>query len=132
MSDSKCARALVELAERDLRGFRGMDDAATFADETAGFLAQQAAEKLLKAWLASMGVLYPLTRDLKALLDLAQSRTADAAQFRDLAGLTPFAVQFRYEFIAEDSAPLDRVRLAARLDALLARVRQELAERTAG
>lgn len=132
MSDSKCARALVELAERDLRGFRRMDDAAIFADETAGFLAQQAAEKLLKAWLASMGVLYPLTRDLRALLDLAESGTAAAAQFRDLVVLTPFAVQFRYEFVAEDSAPLDRVRLAARLDALLARVRQEVAERTAG
>lgn len=132
MSDSKCARALVELAERDLRGFRSMDDAAIFADETAGFFAQQAAAKLLKAWLASMGVLYPPSDDLKALLDLAQSRTADAAQFRDLAVLTPFAVQFRYEFIAEDSAPLDRVRLAARLDALLARVRKEVAEPTAG
>ena len=53
MSDPKQARVLLEAAERDVSALRGMGDAAVFADEVFGFHAQQAAEKLLKAWLAS-------------------------------------------------------------------------------
>ena len=53
MSDPKQARVLLEAAERDVSALRGMGDAAVFADEVLGFHAQQAAEKLLKAWLAS-------------------------------------------------------------------------------
>lgn len=42
MSDPKCARVLVEAAERDLYALRGMADEEVLADEIAGFLAQQA------------------------------------------------------------------------------------------
>ena len=50
MSDLKQARVLLTSAERDISALRGMADAAVFADEIFGFHAQQAAEKLLKAW----------------------------------------------------------------------------------
>lgn len=128
MSDLKCARSLVSLAERDIRNFQSIRDIALFGDETAGFLAQQASEKLLKAWVACMGEVYPLTHDLKALLDILGKRTIDASQFRDLEALTPFAVQFRYEFLPDGAKPLDRQGIALRLNALLERVRAELAD----
>ena len=51
-----------------------MDDSHVFADQVFGFHAQQAAEKLLKAWLALLGEVYPLTHDLEVLLDRLQER----------------------------------------------------------
>lgn len=128
MRDLKCARSLVSLAERDIRNFQCVSDIALFGDETAGFLAQQASEKLLKAWVACMGEVYPLTHDLKTLLDILGKRTTDASQFRDLEALTPFAVQFRYEFLPDGAKPLDRQGVALRLNALLERVRAEIAD----
>ena len=127
MSDLKCAQALVSLAERNMRSIRGMEDLATFADETAGFHAQQAAEALLKAWIACMGEVYPLTHDLESLLDVIEKRSPDASQFRDLAPLTPFADKYRYQFLPADAEPLDRQGIASRLEALLKRVRTAIA-----
>ena len=127
MSDLKCARYLVSLAERDLRTFQAMGDIAQFDDESAGFWAQQAAERLLKAWIACLGELYPLTHDLKTQLDLIEKRNSDASQFRDLEPLSPFAEEFRYKFLPEDAEPLDRHGIASRLKALVEQVRAEIA-----
>lgn len=127
MSDLKCARYLVSLAERDLRTFQAMGDIARFDDESAGFWAQQAAERLLKAWIACLGELYPLTHDLKTQLDLIEKRNSDASQFRDLEPLSPFAEEFRYKFLPEDAEPLDRHGIASRLKALVEQVRAEIA-----
>ena len=67
MSDLKCARILVEAADKDVAALHLWATAA-FADEI--FLhAQQAAEKSFKAWLALLGETYPLTHDLQRLLD---------------------------------------------------------------
>ena len=49
MSDLKCARILVEAADKDVAALRSMGDTAAFADEIFGFHAQQAAEKSFKA-----------------------------------------------------------------------------------
>ena len=127
MRDLKCARYLVSLAERDIRSLQVVEDALLFPDETAGQLAQQAAEKLLKAWIACMGEVFPLTHNLKQLLDIVEKRNSDASEFRDLEPLSPFAVEFRYKFLPEDAKPLDRHDLASRLNALLERVRTEIA-----
>lgn len=127
MSDLKCARYLVSLAERDLRTFQAMKDVALFDDESAGFWAQQAAERLLKAWIACLGELYLLTHDLKTHLDHVENRNSDASQFRDLEPLSPFAEEFRYKFLPEDAEPLDRHGIALQLKALLERVRAEIA-----
>lgn len=127
MSDLKCARYLVSLAERDLSTFQAMRDVALFDDESAGYWAQQAAERLLKAWIACLGELYPLTHDLKAQLDIVEKRNSGASQFRDLEPLSPFAEEFRYKFLPEDAEPLDRQGIALQLKALLKRVRAEIA-----
>ena len=80
------------------------------ADEMFGFHAQQAAEKLLKAALAASGVTYPRTHRLGQLLDLGQDHDLELpAEFEELSRLTPFAVEYRYEFYAEEvEPPLDR------------------------
>ena len=127
MSDLKCARSLVSLAEMDIRHLQRMDDALLFADEAAGLFAQQGAEKLLKAWIACLGEVFPRTHDLESLLDIVEKRDSDASQFRDLEALNPFAVEFRYKFRPKDATPLDRHGLALRLNALLERVRAEIA-----
>ena len=126
MRDLKCARYLVSRAERDIRSLQVVEDLVLFADETAGLLAQQAAEKLLKAWIACLGEIYPLTHDLKTQLDLVEKRTSDASQFRDLEPLSPFAAEFRYKFLPEDAKPPDRHGIGLRLNALLERVRAEI------
>jgi HEPN domain-containing protein len=72
MRDLDQARALLDLAARDLRALEGMSDATVFADEIFGFHMQQTAEKALKAWLATEGVVYPKTHDLSHLLSLLE------------------------------------------------------------
>ncbi len=87
MSDLKQARALLEAGAKDVSALRGMGDEALFADEIFGFHVQQAAEKLLKAWLASLGEIYPLSHDLASLLDMLRKRGADVARFDGPGGL---------------------------------------------
>jgi HEPN domain-containing protein len=49
MNDLEHAREILEVARRDLRALRAMNDAESFPDEIFGFHAQQAVEKALKA-----------------------------------------------------------------------------------
>lgn len=61
------------------------------------FDAQQAAEKALKAVLASRQVAFPHTHDLTNLLDLLREVEQTVPdEFRAAAVLTPYAVQSRY------------------------------------
>lgn len=108
MSDRKQARVLLTAAERDISALRGMADAAVFADEIFGFHVQQAAEKLLKAWLALLGEIYPTTHDLARLLAMLSAREVGATCFNELVEYTPFAVQFRYGPGDLGASPLDR------------------------
>ncbi len=122
MSDVKCARMLLEASERDIEALRGMGDASTFADEIFGFHVEQAAEKLLKAWLALLGETYPLTHDLELLFNLLQERGVAASICSALIEYTPYAVQFRYEAIGVEAAPIDRQEGLFLVESLLAQV----------
>ncbi len=46
MLDLDDARELLAAADRDLSALRGMEDTTVFADEIAGFHAQQAVQRL--------------------------------------------------------------------------------------
>ena len=124
MSDLKQARVLLMSAERDISALRGMADAAVFADEIFGFHAQQAAEKLLKAWLALLGETYPTTHDLARLVTMLRESSVEATRFNELVEYTPFAVQFRYAPGDLSARPLDRDTAIERVEALLKEVRQ--------
>lgn len=120
MAGLEAARRLLAKARQDeyvLAQFVG--DAAA-ADETFGFHAQQAAEKLLKAALLAAGVRVPRTHRLGDLLDLGCDHGLQLpGEFEKLDGLTPFAVEYRYEFYAEEvERPLDRSAVLAQVQRL--------------
>ena len=125
MSDSKCAVALIAAADRDLSALRGMGDEQVFADEVVGFHAQQAVEKLLKAWLALLGEQYPITHNIAQLLDALQGREIEAVGYRDLIALNPYAVRLRYAGQEPETPGVDRVAVVARIESLMERVRWE-------
>ena len=132
MSDPKQARVLLEAAERDVSALLGMGDAAVFADEIFGFHAQQAAEKLFKAWLASVGETYPLSHDLALLLDLLNECGMDVARFHEVVDYTRYAVRLRYEAVDPGTKPLDRETAVRRVEALLEEVRRRLMDEDGG
>ena len=126
MRDGKQARVLVQAAKRDLSALRGMDDADVFADQVFGFHAQQAAEKLLKAWLALLGEVYPLTHDLEVLLNRLQEREVSVDHLRPLVEYTDYARNIRYGSDELISKPLDRASALRRIDALFEEVARQL------
>lgn len=81
----------------------------------AAFHCQQAAEKALKAYLASKDEPILKTHDLEVLVEACEVFNPDFRSFRPLAAdLTPFAVEFRYPSsspeptLAEARGALDR------------------------
>ena len=128
MSDAKCARMLLEAARRDIEALRVMRGSDGLPDEVYGFHVQQAAEKLLKAWIALLGASYPLTHSIETLLKLLADRGVGTGPFRDLAAFTPYAVEFRYAGVGPDAKPIDRAGALERVEALLERVAGQMPE----
>ena len=126
MSDVKCARVMLQAAERDLLTLRGMT--AGVPEESFGFHVQQAAEKSFKAWLALRGTTYPLTHNLELLLDRLVAQGVATQPFEKLIGYTPYAVEFRYEGIGSSTEVIDREGVLTLVEALLGRVRGEFTE----
>lgn len=76
---SQEAHEWLRLAARDIRlAELALGDAPPLAGE-ALYHAQQAAEKALKGFLVSNGVAYPLTHDVRKLLDLCRKSDNDLA-----------------------------------------------------
>ena len=130
MSDPKCARLMLRLAERDLRAMQSLS--AEAPEEAFGFFVQQALEKAFKAWLALLGELYPLTHSLETLLDRLAERGVDVEPWRETERYTPYAVQFRYTGVDPETEAIDREAAAGAVRSLLATVAQELAEAEGG
>ena len=127
MSDRKCARVLIEAARRDLEIVEVMLEHRAGSDEVFGFHVQQAAGKLLKAWLAVRGATYPLTHDIEALLGtLSERENVDLAEFWELASYTPFAVIHRYEAMGAHEPPMQRRKAHSCARALLGQVSEVL------
>lgn len=126
MPDIKHAELMLRMAEMDLQAVENMQDPQQFADSVFGFHVQQAAEKLLKAWLSLAGTVYPRTHDLRLLLDLlADQDDIDIPALDDLDDLNDYGVQFRYD-APLDLEPLDRATFIARLTVLHDLVRERL------
>jgi len=125
MNELEHAHSILIMAEKDLKALKGMNDIAMFADEIAGFHAQQTIEKSLKAWIDILGGEYPLTHDLSSLLTVLESHGCDVEQFWNLVEYTAFAVQFRYEAFDTDE-PLDRAAIITQVDMLFNHVKKIL------
>ena len=119
---------LLDAATRDVDALRVMHRSREISDEIFGFHVQQATEKLLKAWIALLGEMYPLSHSIEVLLDILAGRGAVVEPFRNLVDYTPYAVEFRYAGIGPDAEPIDRDGTLALVVALLDRVERELAE----
>jgi hypothetical protein len=84
-------------ANEDLYMVDAVIDDQSAPDSGIGFHCQQAAEKLLKAVLATRGVHFGRTHDLKYLFELvASSGTPAPAGLNELTELNPFATVLRY------------------------------------
>jgi len=91
------ALGLLEKAAHDLIAAQATLDTGRALD-TVCFHAQQAAEKSLKAALATRDVVFPRTHDLAELVVLARPYCPALAEMANaLASLSPYAVQVRYE-----------------------------------
>jgi HEPN domain-containing protein len=91
------ARQWLAKAENDLLNADNNLKSEIVPYDTVCFHCQQAAEKLLKAYLVARGVRPPFTHDLLLLLEEVLPHRADAEMLRDdLALLMPYAVGVRY------------------------------------
>lgn len=92
------ALRLLRLARRDQEVLGIVAAAAGNTHAAAGFHAQQAVEKALKALLCASDLDYPRTHDLETLAKLLAG-TSFALPFAGerLRPLTPYAVDFRYD-----------------------------------
>lgn len=101
------------------------------SDELIGFHCQQAAEKMLKALLSDLGVAFPKTHELGALMDLlARSGEPLPGEFTNLDMLTPFGAVYRYDDYDAES-PLNRQQARALLRSLRLWVEGRLRSRAA-
>ena len=102
------ARAMLSMAEKNLRALKGMDDATVFYDEIFGFHVQQTIAKSLKAWIIAIGVEFPFIHNLARLLAILEENKCDVDSFWDLVEYTAYAVNFRYDAAEMTDDPLDR------------------------
>jgi HEPN domain-containing protein len=123
MKDLKAARELAERAKIDLAALREIAGNPRVADEIFGFLAQQAVEKSMKAWLALLGRRYPVTHNLHQLARELKDAGVSVAGYGDLSSLSPFAVQFRYETMDSSEPGLDRKGILRMVGALVEKIR---------
>jgi HEPN domain-containing protein len=104
------ADALLAKAIGDEAGLRALADNYDVPDHVAGFLAQQAAEKALKAVLIARDVPFERKHDIDYLCGLIEDAGFDATpDLSAAAALTPWAVEFRYAD-PFDAPPLDRAK----------------------
>jgi HEPN domain-containing protein len=117
MSEDDLAAKLLALARQDLRAAEILSEQPVVGEGIVGFHAQQAAEKLLKAWLTFLGIAYPRTHDLSLLIYKLEEAGTEVTSLWELLDLNPFAVQFRYDIF--DDEPLDHGVMLAKVTALL-------------
>lgn len=98
MTDERTvASELLGLAEDDLVAARAMVAVPAVSDAIVGFHAQQAAEKGLKAALASAGKDFPFTHNITTLMQLCEDAGLTLPETLTTVDLlTPYSVAGRY------------------------------------
>jgi hypothetical protein len=91
------ADALLAKAVGDEAGLRALVDNHDVPDHVAGFLAQQAIEKAIKAVLIARDVPFERKHDIDYLCSLIEATGLDlTSELSAAVALTPWAVEFRY------------------------------------
>ena len=118
MPDRKAYDILLIMAEKDLRALSNMLNSEIFDDEIFGFHAQQAIEKLFKAWLAWFDVLFPITHNIGKLYDLILELDERVIPYKKLAELTEFGVILRYTPLVTEHETINRNEVIAQVGKL--------------
>jgi len=118
MSVSNEALMLLSMAGKDIDLLRYIVSSDPIADEIFGFHAQQAVEKSLKAWIHIAGGKFDRIHDLRILLIVLQDLGVDVEPYREFVPLNSFAVQFRYEAMEDEEAPVDRADMLSKVEIL--------------
>lgn len=123
MAKSDAFAIALAKAAADLQALRNMQDSYAFDEGIFGFHAQQACEKLLKAWLIHLGVAPPFIHDLRRLLEILADHGVAIAETETITDLTDYAVGWRYDEMPPDEL-LDRPATIAVCERLHAKVLQ--------
>ncbi|MBV5339306.1 MAG: HEPN domain-containing protein [Deltaproteobacteria bacterium] len=121
------ADKLLLMASKDMKAMDLMILPESIDDEIFGFHAQQAVEKLLKAWITAIGGAYGFNHDLRVLVLTLRELGCDVEKFRHLIILNPFAVQMRYEPLETVDEQLDRPALRKEVQELHTHVQSVVA-----
>lgn len=122
MSHIDQAQQLLLMASKDMKAMDLMILPESVDDEIFGFHAQQAAEKILKAWITVIGGTYGFIHDLRVLFLTLRELGCDIEKFRHLIMLNPFAAQLRYEPLETVDEPLDRYEIRQHIQDLYGHV----------
>ncbi len=87
---------LVFKARNDLRSAQDLMQTASPATDVVCFHCQQAAEKMLKAWLHWHEITVPRTHNLAEIVELCERTDPAFSQLQGVEILTPYAVEVRY------------------------------------
>jgi len=121
------ARRWLRFASEDLTSARTLAEAAKAPPRQSCWLAQQAAEKALKALLVWHQIDFPRTHDLDLLRNLLPADCAAKARPEDVAELTEWAVEARYPGDWPEASLADAEKAIATAAELVEAVRQEIA-----
>ncbi|MFA5880139.1 MAG: HEPN domain-containing protein [Candidatus Margulisiibacteriota bacterium] len=99
MKNKELANKYLSKAYQDIKACKVLMNDKDIATEIIGFHCQQAAEKIIKAILAFLLINFIKTHDLTTLLHLLEKEKIKLPEkFCCLDDLTPFAVEYRYDF----------------------------------
>jgi len=126
--DDRDAGIWLRYAKEDLEAAERMVAGRGFAPRWACFLAQQAADKALKAALVSEGLPFPFTHDLDYIRELVPGERKVAALDVDLRRLTTWAVVGRYPTADPEATREDARDAVEAARAALEAVEADLAE----
>lgn len=121
------ARRWLATAEEDLLGATAILERDDVAPRLACFLAQQAAEKALKARLIARGIAFPRIHDLLALRAFLRSDMPAGLDDADLAELSAWAVEARYPGDLSDATTSDAYTAVAGARMILVAARGDIA-----
>jgi HEPN domain-containing protein len=122
-------RRWLRYAREDLEAAESLLAEETHAPRHPCWLAQQAAEKALKAALVFLEVDFPRRHDLDALRNLLPGDWLVRSQQPDLAELTEWAVEARYPGDWPDASEENAQRAVQQARAVYESVRGDLAQR---
>lgn len=104
------ARMLFSKAQDDWAALKILLENTQVSDEIIGFHAQQIVEKSLKAVLTVKSVPFRRTHDISELIDLLNDKGISVpVPMEKSVELTPFAVEYRYDFLPPENKNTGRI-----------------------